>query len=199
MRGYPQWRWHLDEVFVKVNGRLCYLWRAVDHLITFTSSAGSLFMRLTAPWFLRRLGFRRVLVWFGLAATLLMTVVAVFRPDWPLALICLVLFVQGFFQSLQFIGYNTIAYADVSGPQMSTATGFYTPFQQLSLALGVAISAAALAGSMAVSGHGEPQLADFSHALLSVAFVSLFAPLVSSSMEASAGSLLSGHRSAKRA
>ena len=30
-RGYPQWRWHLDEVFVKVNGRLCYLWRAVDH------------------------------------------------------------------------------------------------------------------------------------------------------------------------
>ena len=22
MRGYPQWRWHLDEVFVKVNGKL---------------------------------------------------------------------------------------------------------------------------------------------------------------------------------
>ena len=31
MRGYPQWRWHLDEAFVKVNGKLCYLWRAVDH------------------------------------------------------------------------------------------------------------------------------------------------------------------------
>ena len=31
LRGYPQWRWHLDEVFVKVNGKLCYLWRAVDH------------------------------------------------------------------------------------------------------------------------------------------------------------------------
>src|SRR6202522_2434707 len=31
MRGYPQWTWHLDEMFVKVNGRLCYLWRAVDH------------------------------------------------------------------------------------------------------------------------------------------------------------------------
>jgi putative transposase len=31
MRGYPQWRWHLDEVFVKINGRLRYLWRAVDH------------------------------------------------------------------------------------------------------------------------------------------------------------------------
>jgi putative transposase len=31
VRGYLQWRWHLDEVFVKVNGRLYYLWRAVDH------------------------------------------------------------------------------------------------------------------------------------------------------------------------
>jgi putative transposase len=31
MRGYPQWRWHVDEAFVKINGRLCYLWRAVDH------------------------------------------------------------------------------------------------------------------------------------------------------------------------
>src|SRR6201996_8541856 len=31
IRGFPQWRWHLDEVFVKVNGKLCYLWRAVDH------------------------------------------------------------------------------------------------------------------------------------------------------------------------
>jgi putative transposase len=25
------WRWHLDEFFVKINGELHYLWRAVDH------------------------------------------------------------------------------------------------------------------------------------------------------------------------
>ena len=31
MRGFIQWRWHLDEVFVKINGKPCYLWRAVDH------------------------------------------------------------------------------------------------------------------------------------------------------------------------
>jgi putative transposase len=28
---YSQWRWHLDEVFVKINGETHYLWRAVDH------------------------------------------------------------------------------------------------------------------------------------------------------------------------
>ncbi len=28
---YTQWRWHLDEVFVRINGETYYLWRAVDH------------------------------------------------------------------------------------------------------------------------------------------------------------------------
>ncbi len=28
---HVQWRWHLDEVFVQVNGERRYLWRAVDH------------------------------------------------------------------------------------------------------------------------------------------------------------------------
>lgn len=31
MRGYRHWRWHLDEMAVKVNGEMRYLWRAVDH------------------------------------------------------------------------------------------------------------------------------------------------------------------------
>src|SRR5476649_1839791 len=30
-RGMAEWRWHLEEVFVKINGELHYLWRAVDH------------------------------------------------------------------------------------------------------------------------------------------------------------------------
>jgi putative transposase len=31
LRQITQWRWHLDEVFVKINGKTHYLWRAVDH------------------------------------------------------------------------------------------------------------------------------------------------------------------------
>ena len=30
MRALSGWRWHLDEVFVKINGERHYLWRAVD-------------------------------------------------------------------------------------------------------------------------------------------------------------------------
>jgi len=28
---HSNWKWHLDEVFVKINGETHYLWRAVDH------------------------------------------------------------------------------------------------------------------------------------------------------------------------
>lgn len=31
MRAYSNWQWHLDEMFVRINGETHYLWRAVDH------------------------------------------------------------------------------------------------------------------------------------------------------------------------
>ena len=31
MHAHRHWRWHLDEVYVKINGGTHYLWRAVDH------------------------------------------------------------------------------------------------------------------------------------------------------------------------
>ena len=31
LQSYSNWRWHLDEVFVRINGETHYLWRAVDH------------------------------------------------------------------------------------------------------------------------------------------------------------------------
>ncbi|MGN6820450.1 MAG: IS6 family transposase [Sphingomonas sp.] len=31
MKGFRHWRWHLDEMYVKLNGEMVYLWRAVDH------------------------------------------------------------------------------------------------------------------------------------------------------------------------
>ena len=30
-RRHSNWRWHIDEVFVKINGKQHYLWRAIDH------------------------------------------------------------------------------------------------------------------------------------------------------------------------
>ena len=163
-------------------------------LITFVSSIGSLGMRACAPWFLQRLGFRPVLVWIGALATFLLALSAAFRPSWPLPLIYAILIANGFFQSLQFMAYNTIAYADVPREDMSAATSFYTTFQQMSLTLGIALSAAALAASIAISRHTQPMLPDFSAAFLFVAAVSFMAPLLATRLDPDAGAELSGHR-----
>ena len=31
MRQFTHWKWHLDEMYVKINGEMHYLWRAMDH------------------------------------------------------------------------------------------------------------------------------------------------------------------------
>ena len=55
MRVLRQWRWHLDEMYVKLNGEMVYLWRAVDQegkilesLITKTRD------RAAAPVFMKK-------------------------------------------------------------------------------------------------------------------------------------------------
>ncbi len=163
-------------------------------LITFASSVGSLAVRGLAPGIIKRMGFRQVLVWIGALATLLLALAAAFRPGWPVWTIYALLIAIGFFQSLQFMAYNTIAYADVSRAQMSAATSFYTTFQQMALSLGIATSAAALAVSIRVTGHPGPELSDFSVSLLFVSAISMAAPLLATRMDANAGAEMSGHR-----
>ena len=31
MRAFNPQRWHLDEIYMKINGEMHYLWRAIDH------------------------------------------------------------------------------------------------------------------------------------------------------------------------
>jgi transposase-like protein len=31
MQEFRHWRWQLDEMYVKIGGKMQYLWRAIDH------------------------------------------------------------------------------------------------------------------------------------------------------------------------
>ncbi len=166
---------------------------ASSGLITFASSAGSMLMKFAAKPILRRLGFRNTMMWNGLIATLFLASFAALRPSWPIAAIYAVLLVGGFFQSLQFTAYNTIAYAEIPRAQMSAATSFYTTFQQLNLTLGICVAAGALAGSIALTGHSHPLLPDYSAAFLVVATISLLASPTCARLPRDAGDELSGH------
>ena len=79
--------------------------------------------------------------------------------------------------SLQFAGYNTIAYDEIDQTRMGSATSFYTTFQQLMLSVGICAGAATLQGAMVFRGDAVPRFADFSAAFWAVALISLSATI----------------------
>lgn len=163
-------------------------------VITFVSALGAMLMKATAAPVLRRWGFRATLVWNGVFSMVCVALCAAFRPDWPLWIIYAVLLFSGFFQSLQFSAYNTVAYADVPSERFSSATSFYTTFQQLMLSLGICVAAAALQVSVVWGGREHAALPDFSVAFLVVTFISLLAAPVCALLPKNAGAEMSGHR-----
>jgi hypothetical protein len=76
---------------------------------------------------------------------------------------------------------------------MSSATSFYSTFQQLMLSMGICVSSAILALAMNLTGHASPQLSDFSAAFLVVTAVSFMASPVSARLPRNAGFAMSGH------
>ena len=160
--------------------------------ITFASAAGALMMKPVVRGVLRRFGFRAVLVWNGALSAAGLAACAAFGPEWPLLAIYAVLLVGGFFRSLQFTAYNTLAYAEVTAGEMSAATSLYSTVQQLSQTLGVAAAAALLQASMALGGHESPTLADFSVALVAVAAVVAAASPLAARLSRDAGAEMAG-------
>ena len=167
---------------------------AESGLITFASSAGAMFMKPGAQFALRRFGFRTVLTWNGILSATLLVAVAAFRPSWPVAWIYAVLLISGFFRSLQFTAYNTLAYADIPRERMSAATSLYATLQQLSLTLGITVGAAVLEFTVVMSGHVRPNAGDFSAAFLVVAALAFIAGPISLVLPADSGAELSGAR-----
>ena len=163
-------------------------------LITFASSVGALVMKPVSTRALRWFGFRDTLLYNGALAAALLGVCAAFRPSWPVFALYVILLAGGFFRSLQFTAYNALAYGEIPRARMSAATSLYSTLQQVSLTLGVAIAAATLTITMALSGHSEPQLSDFSLSFVVVALISLAACPLSFSMPRDAAADVTGHR-----
>ena len=170
---------------------------AQSGLITFASSLGALVMKPVATGALRRFGFRDTLVLNGVVSAGLLGIIALFRPSWPVLLITAILLVGGFFRSLQFTAFNALAYADIPRPRMSAATAFYATMQQVSMTIGVSVGAASLAAAMALGGHAQPQLPDFTVAFLVVSAMALLSVPASLMMPRGAATETSGHRASR--
>jgi EmrB/QacA subfamily drug resistance transporter len=165
-------------------------------LITFASAAGAFVMKPAAQHALRWFGFRDTLLWNGIISGVMLGMCAAFRPAWPVAAIYAVLLVGGFFRSLQFTAYNTLAYGDVPRSQMSAATSLYVTGQQLAATIGVSVGALALEVAMRLSGDRPARPADFSLAFIAVGCMPLIAGPLALLMPRNAGDDLTGRRAA---
>ena len=161
-------------------------------LVTFTSTAGAMVMKALAPRVLRRFGFRPVLVWNGLLASLLLCGFGLFRADTPYALMVGVLLASGFLRSLQFTSINAIAYADIEPARMSQASSLAAMAQQIALALGVTVGGYALSISSTLTGQPEGMPINFTFAFLTVGLISAMSVIRMSTLPADAGAEVAG-------
>jgi hypothetical protein len=161
-------------------------------MITFVSAIGAIGMKLATVWIFRVAGFRRVLILGSLAAAATIGINGLFTPDTPYALILAMLLSGGFIRSMFFTGINALAYADVSAADTSKATPITAVFQQLAIALGVALAGGILEVSTKIHG-GPLTLADFHIAFFLVAIVSALASISFMRLAPDAGSAISGH------
>jgi EmrB/QacA subfamily drug resistance transporter len=157
---------------------------------------GNLSMKPATTAVLRRFGFRAVLIWNGILTAILMLGCAAIFPQTPRTIILAVLFVNGLCRSMQFTCLSTLAFADVPKPELSSATSFFSMITQMSMGMGVAVGAIMLrvAGLLDGNSHGTPTTKEFHIAFLLVAVLTLLATVDCFTLDAEAGSAVSGHR-----
>jgi EmrB/QacA subfamily drug resistance transporter len=160
-------------------------------LLTFATAVGAIAMKTTAAPILRRLGFKRILVWNAVISAAFIGATALFTPVTPSAAILAVLLVGGFFKSLQFTAINSIAYADIDEKAMSRATSFASVAQQLSMSAGVATGALVLEFERMGRDSHQVLASDFPAAFLLVATLAASSSLIFMRLPKTAGSSLS--------
>jgi len=95
-------------------------------------------MKIFSTRILARLGYRRILMINTVMLGLIMMSFALITTATPIAIIVLLCFMMGFFNSLQFTCMNSMAYADIAKADTSMASTIASSLQQLSMSFGLA-------------------------------------------------------------
>jgi len=148
-------------------------------LLMMPQAVAAMSLKLTMPRILRRFGYRNVLISNTVILGLLIILFATIGPGTPVWLIVAQAFVFGFFTSLQYTSMNTLAYADVTEEQTSSASTIASTMQQMSISFGVATASLATAFFIPDRFHtNAPQMIQGIHK----AFLALGALTILSSM-----------------
>jgi EmrB/QacA subfamily drug resistance transporter len=163
-------------------------------LLTFATAIGALGMKTAAGTILRRFGFRSVLMFNGLISGVMIAAPALFTVTTPIGMVLIVLFIGGFFRSLQFTCINAIGVAEIDQPEMSQATSFTSAFQQIALSLGITVGASILQLSLAVRHSPALKAPDFVPAFVTVGFIAALSYFSFARLAKDAGEEVAGRK-----
>jgi MFS family permease len=164
--------------------------------ITCASAFGAIFMKAICSRVLQRFGFRRVLIWNAVAAALILSSYGLFSISTPYLVMLLCVLLGGSFPSMQFTCLNTLAYADLDSADASRATSLASVVQQISLGMGVTISALVVNISNRAQGHPTIVAADFWPAFVVVGLLSIASIPMFRELAPNAGAAVSGRKAA---
>lgn len=108
------------------------------------TAVGSILAKSVVTQVLRRLGYRTTLVGITVFIGLMIAQFSLQSPGMTIWMLILPLFVLGMAMSTQFTAMNTITLADLTDDNASSGNSMLAVTQQLSISLGVAVSAAVL-------------------------------------------------------
>jgi hypothetical protein len=159
--------------------------------LTFVSALGSLVVRTSSVWLLRKLGFDRLLLINTCLAAVAIALFALVGAETPHWLLLIGIFGFGVIRNVQFNSIQTLTYADIPRPSLSQATSLGSVLQQLAMSFGVSVSATLLA---LVAGEGGAiSVADFQLVFLMLGGLTLLALPGILTLTAQDGALVSNH------
>ena len=163
-------------------------------LLTFVSAVGAIGMKTAVSKILRRFGFRTVLLFNAIISGTMIAAPAVFTGTTPVSVLLAILFVGGFFRSLQFTCINAISFAEIDQPEMSQATSFTSAFQQIALSVGITVGASMLQLSLAIRHRQTLIASDFTLAFLMVGFIAAISFVSFARLAKDAGEEVAGRK-----
>ncbi|MBI5591765.1 MAG: DHA2 family efflux MFS transporter permease subunit [Deltaproteobacteria bacterium] len=104
-------------------------------------SAGALLARTVISPLLRWFGFGKVLIGTAVLGATILAGFALLEPDTSRWLIGVFVFIFGLIRATQFMTSSMLSYADTSDARLSQATSLFSVFQQLTVSVGVSLSA----------------------------------------------------------
>jgi EmrB/QacA subfamily drug resistance transporter len=163
-------------------------------LLTFSSSLGAMLVRTCSSALLRFFGFRRLLAGTACLAAAVTAGCGLLRPDTPIWLTVIFVLLSGCVRSIQYLGLNTISYADVPAPVLSKSTSVSGVAQQLARGFGIAVGAALLA---VIAGPRTLTIDDFRLAFFLIALLPLLSAVGFLRLSPVDGAEVSGHGRAR--